>query len=419
MRTAGIIAEYNPFHNGHAHQISRVRALGFDAVVCVMSPGVVQRGSLALMPAQVRAEAALSCGADVVLCLPAPHAAASAEAFAAAGVRALSALGCVQALCYGAETPDAAAHMRAAKALLGPAFAGICAKGLPGACPLPPRGRGAAQAVCGEAGGLLASPNDILGVEYCKAILMQKAHCSRWRWRAGRAHGAPLGGAQAGAAAPAQQTFFKPARRAAGCGVCQRHGPASPCGAAWPGRAGALCAPEGAGAVPARSGRGRCWTKKKAFPRPFYAACARAAHRALLMRRRGRRAGKPSGDCGAAGVHGRRAAGAFENEALMLRRACAVLRWMRRWGCLRPALAAFTCMCWGRARRAFAVLRKAKRTASLPLSASLAVLEKASPPAAQAAALHAAAEDFAALCLASPRPMGTAYTQKFISPQKG
>ena len=46
MRVAGIIAEYNPFHNGHAHQIRQVRALGFDAVVCVMSPGVVQRGSL-------------------------------------------------------------------------------------------------------------------------------------------------------------------------------------------------------------------------------------------------------------------------------------------------------------------------------------------------------------------------------------
>ena len=57
MRVAGIIAEYNPFHNGHAHQIRQVRALGFDAVVCVMSPGVVQRGSLALMPVQVRAPA--------------------------------------------------------------------------------------------------------------------------------------------------------------------------------------------------------------------------------------------------------------------------------------------------------------------------------------------------------------------------
>ena len=175
MRTAGIIAEYNPFHNGHAHQISRVRALGFDAVVCVMSPGVVQRGSLALMPAQVRAEAALSCGADVVLCLPAPYAAASAEAFAAAGVRALSALGCVQALCYGAETPDAAAHMRAAKALLCPAFAGRLREELAAGLPFAAARQRAAQAVCGEAGGLLASPNDILGVEYCKAILMQKS----------------------------------------------------------------------------------------------------------------------------------------------------------------------------------------------------------------------------------------------------
>ena len=72
----------------------------------------------------------------------------------------------------------------------------------------------------------------------------------------------------------------------------------------------------------------------------------------------------------------------------------------------------------GAGEAGLAVLRKAKQTASLPLSASLAVLEKASPPAAQAAALHAAAEDFAALCLASPQPMGTAYTQKFISPQK-
>ena len=130
MRVAGIIAEYNPFHNGHAHQIRQVRALGFDAVVCVMSPGVVQRGSLALMPVQVRAQAALACGADLVMCLPAPYAAASAEAFAAAGVRALGALGCVQALCYGAETPDAAAHMRAAKALVGPAFAGRLREGL-------------------------------------------------------------------------------------------------------------------------------------------------------------------------------------------------------------------------------------------------------------------------------------------------
>lgn len=73
----------------------------------------------------------------------------------------------------------------------------------------------------------------------------------------------------------------------------------------------------------------------------------------------------------------------------------------------------------GAGEAGLAVLQQAKQAASLPLSASLAVLEKASLPAAQVAALHAAAEDFAALCLASPRPMGTAYTQKFIAPPKG
>ena len=301
MRTAGIIAEYNPFHNGHAHQISRVRALGFDAVVCVMSPGVVQRGSLALMPAQVRAEAALSCGADVVLCLPAPYAAASAEAFAAAGVRALSALGCVQALCYGAETPDAAAHMRAAKALLCPAFAGRLREELAAGLPFAAARQRAAQAVCGEAGGLLASPNDILGVEYCKAILMQKSALQPLALaRRGAAHGAPLGGAQAGAAAPAQQTFSSLRAARQPCGPL-------PCSMAWP-RWSLMCPGRRWRCTCAHSSRGRCWMKK-AFPRPFFAACARAARRALPMcaarargwktvwqRQRGRRA-RPKSCC--------------------------------------------------------------------------------------------------------------------------
>ena len=354
MRTAGIIAEYNPFHNGHAHQISRVRALGFDAVVCVMSPGVVQRGSLALMPAQVRAEAALSCGADVVLCLPAPYAAASAEAFAAAGVRALSALGCVQALCYGAETPDAAAHMRAAKALLGPAFAGHLREGLAGGLPFAAARQRAAQAVCGEAGGLLASPNDILGVEYCKAILMQKS-----------------------ALQPLALALYLRAQRQ--------------------------------GAV----------LDEKSFST------------ALLCRLR---AGRAQGF-----AHVRGAGEGLENRlATAVRQACTAeelleLLKTKRYATARlrrfaldaalgvpaalPSLPYLHVL--GAGEAGLAVLRKAKRTASLPLSASLAVLEKAAPPAAQAAALHAAAEDFAALCLASPRPMGTAYTQKFISPQKG
>jgi len=67
MRTAGIIAEYNPFHNGHAWQIAELKKRGFEAVVCVCSPGVVQRGTAALFPARVRTRAALAAGADLVL----------------------------------------------------------------------------------------------------------------------------------------------------------------------------------------------------------------------------------------------------------------------------------------------------------------------------------------------------------------
>ena len=93
MRTAGIIAEYNPFHNGHAWQIAELKKRGFEAVVCVCSPGVVQRGTAALFPARVRTRAALAAGADLVLSLPAPYATLSAEGFAAAGVALLSALG--------------------------------------------------------------------------------------------------------------------------------------------------------------------------------------------------------------------------------------------------------------------------------------------------------------------------------------
>ena len=100
LKIVGIIAEYDPFHAGHAWQIARARQAGAEAVVCVMSPSVVQRGAFALFPAQVRVRAALAGGADLVLCLPAPYAALSAEGFAAAGVRILSALSCVDTVSY-------------------------------------------------------------------------------------------------------------------------------------------------------------------------------------------------------------------------------------------------------------------------------------------------------------------------------
>ena len=117
MKLAGIIAEYDPFHNGHAWQLAQARARGAERVAVAMSCGLTQRGALPLLPEAVRVRAALTCGADFVFALPAPCAGAGAEAFARAGVRLLSAAGC-DALVFGAETPDAALLMQAARVLL-------------------------------------------------------------------------------------------------------------------------------------------------------------------------------------------------------------------------------------------------------------------------------------------------------------
>ena len=107
MKFAGIIAEYDPFHNGHAWQLAQAKLLGAEHIAVAMSCSLVQRGALPLLPEAVRTRSALTCGADLVFALPAPCACAGAEAFARAGVALLSAAGC-DGLIFGAETPDAA-----------------------------------------------------------------------------------------------------------------------------------------------------------------------------------------------------------------------------------------------------------------------------------------------------------------------
>ena len=116
MKFAGIIAEYDPLHNGHAWQLAQAIALGAERVAVAMSCSLVQRGALPLLPEAVRTRSALTCGADLVFALPAPCACAGAEAFARAGVALLAAAGC-DGLVFGAETPDAALLMEAAELL--------------------------------------------------------------------------------------------------------------------------------------------------------------------------------------------------------------------------------------------------------------------------------------------------------------
>ena len=114
MKIAGIIAEYNPFHNGHLHHLAETRRLtGADAVVAVMSGDFVQRGVPAVCDKYIRAEAALRCGVDLVLELPVFGATASAEDFASAGIRALNSLGCVDVVSYGAEDAPLSAENKA------------------------------------------------------------------------------------------------------------------------------------------------------------------------------------------------------------------------------------------------------------------------------------------------------------------
>jgi predicted nucleotidyltransferase len=121
MKTVGIICEYNVFHNGHKHQIDRLRAMGYDCVVCVMSGNFTQRGELAIADKYTRAEAAIKCGADIVLELPFPFSSFSAEGFATAGIQILSAVG-VDAVSFGSECGDTDLLRRAAKAVLSKEF---------------------------------------------------------------------------------------------------------------------------------------------------------------------------------------------------------------------------------------------------------------------------------------------------------
>ena len=170
MKTVGIICEYNPLHLGHAKQFQMIRdRLAEDTViVCLMSGNFVQRGAPAIIDKTLRAKAAVCCGADLVLELPITCALSSAEGFAAGGVRILGSF--CDYLCFGAELADEAVLMQTAAALLSDAFPIALRRHLDAGLSFP-AARQAALEDMGLDGSLLATPNNILAVEYCKAIL--------------------------------------------------------------------------------------------------------------------------------------------------------------------------------------------------------------------------------------------------------
>lgn len=174
MTVTGIICEYNPLHLGHKKQLGAVRSQKGEnsGIVCLMSGNYVQRGAPAVVDKLCRAKAAVLCGADLVLELPVNTALSSAEGFAAGGVRILAPF--CDNLCFGTETANREALMGTAEALLSEQFPAALHLQLDKGLSFP-AARQAALEQMGVDAAILKSPNDILAVEYCKAILSQRA----------------------------------------------------------------------------------------------------------------------------------------------------------------------------------------------------------------------------------------------------
>ncbi len=173
MTAAGIITEYDPLHLGHVHLMAEVRRLlgPETGIICVMSGNYVQRGGFAVVGKHARAAAAVQSGADLVLELPVPWALSSAEGFAAGAVELLKSAGNVAHLVFGSESGDAAPLVRLAEALESPAFPPALRRELArGDSFAAARQRAAECLLPGGDAALLKQPNDILGVEYCKAL---------------------------------------------------------------------------------------------------------------------------------------------------------------------------------------------------------------------------------------------------------
>ena len=171
MKITGIICEYNPLHLGHKKQLDMIRQDCPDCgIVCLMSGNYVQRGAPAIIDKMRRAEAAVRSGADLVLELPTTYALRSAEGFAAGGVSILSPF--CDTLSFGAETADTADLMRTAEALLSAEFPETLRSHLDAGLSFP-AARQEALAEMGLDAAVITQPNNILAVEYCKAILSQ------------------------------------------------------------------------------------------------------------------------------------------------------------------------------------------------------------------------------------------------------
>lgn len=175
MNVIGIISEYNPFHRGHMYHISasRTAAGGECAVVCVISGDFVQRGEPAIFNKHARSEMALRCGADLVFELPVPWSVASAEGFARGAVGLLGELGVVTHLSFGSESGQIEPLEMIAMTLSDPLFDRKIVEYLETGLPYAAARQRALEDEMGDTAKLISTPNNILAVEYLRAMNSQ------------------------------------------------------------------------------------------------------------------------------------------------------------------------------------------------------------------------------------------------------
>ncbi|MCR4791891.1 MAG: nucleotidyltransferase family protein [Lachnospiraceae bacterium] len=177
MTTAGIIAEYNPLHKGHEYHIQRTREeTGADFVVVAMSGNFVQRGAPAILDKYTRTRSALDAGADIVIQIPPMYSLSSAEYFAKGAVSALINSGVVQYLSFGSEAGKIDDLKKTATILAEepPEFKKALQKHLKSGIAYPGARTRALIDCCPDMTNLtefMSSPNNILGIEYLKALI--------------------------------------------------------------------------------------------------------------------------------------------------------------------------------------------------------------------------------------------------------
>lgn len=175
MKVAGIIAEFNPFHNGHKLLVQKAREAGYTHIVAVMSGNFVQRGEPAVFHHSVRTKAALKNGVDLVLQLPCVYAMSGAQSFARAGVEILNGMGCVDSLVFGSECGNADLISETAEAVYGEEIKSLLSAELEKGVSFASARENALRMINPMYADVIKSPNNILGVEYIAALKRLKS----------------------------------------------------------------------------------------------------------------------------------------------------------------------------------------------------------------------------------------------------